>query len=99
MEGEDHTTDVVRPHRFEHVERGDCVLFEIFSRVLCAETDVGVGCHVKNDIGSGHGLAERVSVQRVAPDECKTGLGRGAVEEGLPPSREIVEDDYRVSLR
>ena len=79
----------VGAHRFEDVERGDRVLFEILARMLGAETDVGVGGQVEDEVAAGHRGVKAVPVERIAMDEAKARISAGLVDEFRPAGRRL----------
>src|SRR5205823_2447531 len=88
--------NAVGPHRFEHVEGGQGILFEILAGMVQSKAHIGVGREVKNDIVPGDDFAQALRVEEISLHELETWLPTGVFEESGLAGREVIVHRDRV---
>src|SRR5579871_597807 len=97
--GEAQGLDPGLAHRLKQVERRQRVLFEVAAGVLQPVPDIGVGGHVKDDVGAGDRRGEPLGVEQVALDQAEPGLLPRRFEKPGIAGRKIVVAGNRIAAR
>ena len=66
--------------------------------MLSAETNVGIGGEVKDEIGARHGARQRLFVEQIALHEPEVGVCGRSLEKAHPAGRQIVVSDDGVAI-
>ncbi len=96
---EDDPAHVRRPHRLQHVERGDRVLLQVAARLREPAPDIGIRREVPHDVDARQQWRQQRLVEQVAFDQAKVRLCQRIVEKPTLAGREIVDPDHPVAER